>query len=128
MAKRITLTECLELGTNFRRFYSASWFGGGIGLPLAIIIGFIIDSTFRRFFFAYLVRYMFFLRISVGELLYVLVQHLTRAGWSVATRRVAENLTCALPMMGALAAPILLSVIIYNGSLYRWAQPAPAHS
>jgi hypothetical protein len=127
MAKRITLTECLELGANFRRAYSASWFVGGIGLAAAIVIGFAIEPTFRRFFFAYLVSYMFFLSISLGALLYVLVQHLTRAGWSVATRRVAENLTCALPMLAALAAPIVLSVILYDGSLYRWAQPAPAH-
>jgi hypothetical protein len=127
MAKRITLTERLELGANFRRAYSVSWFVGGIGLGAAIVFGFIQDSSFRRFFFAYLVSYMFFLSISLGALLYVLVQHLTRAGWSVATRRVAENLTCALPMLGALSAPILLSVILYNGALYPWAQRATAH-
>jgi hypothetical protein len=125
MAKRITLTERLELGANFRRAYAASWFVGGIGIAAAIVIGFVLEPSFRRFFFAYLVSYMFFLSISLGALLYVLVQHLTRAGWSVATRRVAENLTCALPMLAALAAPILLSVLLHNGSLYPWAQPKP---
>ena len=40
----------------------------------------------------YLVSFCFFLTLSLGALFFVLLQHLTRAGWSVVVRRLAEGL------------------------------------
>ena len=43
------------------------------------------------FWFAYLVALMFWLAPGLGSLFFILVQHATRAGWSVVMRRIAEN-------------------------------------
>ena len=46
-----------------------------------------------HFFHAYLAAYAFFMAITLGSLAFVMIQHLTRAGWSVTVRRVAEGLS-----------------------------------
>lgn len=117
----ITLSERVEPGVKFRLAYNIALYGGTTGMTLAMLVGWFIDPSFRRFFFAYLVSFAFFLTISLGALFFVLLQHLTRAGWSVGVRRIAEVIACGLPILGALSAPIILSVLLQNGDLYRWA-------
>jgi hypothetical protein len=123
MHSRPHIPERLEPGAGLRRAFSASLFVGGAGIMLAIFIGYFIDPSFRRFFFAYLINLVFCLSIGIGAIFFVLIQHLTRAGWSVGVRRIAEILACSIPVLGALATPIGLSVLANNGSLYKWAQP-----
>ncbi|WP_428938467.1 quinol:cytochrome C oxidoreductase [Fontivita pretiosa] len=118
-----TTSEPLDLGPGFRRAYSAALFIGGIAMALAIVLGAFAEQGYRRFFFAYLISYAFFLSIALGALLFVLVQHVSRAGWSVSVRRLAETLAATFPILAALSAPIVVSVILMDGSLYRWAQP-----
>ncbi len=61
-----------------------------------------------RFFFSYLTAYMGVLGLCLGGLFFTMVQHITRAGWSVGVRRIAENLTGVLPLMLLLYIPIVL--------------------
>ncbi|MDB5173296.1 MAG: hypothetical protein JWN51_2069 [Phycisphaerales bacterium] len=96
------------------------------GLGLALIMGFGGPTPFRRFLFSYLVALAYFLSLALGSLAFVLLQHLTRSGWSVGVRRVAENIASTLPALGVLAIPIVLSVMMGNGYLYRWAIPENA--
>jgi hypothetical protein len=97
---------------------------GIVGLLASLLLGYVIDPSFRRFFFTYLVSFCFFLTIALGAIFFVLIQHLTRAGWSVSVRRVAEALGATMPILLALSAPILISVALGHGDLYRWAQGA----
>ncbi len=101
---------------------------GIVGLAAGLALGFIEDkASLRRFFFVYLVSYTFFLSLALGGLFFVLLQHVTRAGWSVSVRRIAEALAATMPVLAVLAIPILASVLMNNGSLYRWAQPQVDH-
>jgi hypothetical protein len=93
------------------------------GLGLAFVMGFGGPTPFRRFLFSYLVALAYFLSLALGSLAFVLLQHLTRAGWSVAVRRISENVASTLPALAVLTLPIVLSVVIGNGYLYRWAIP-----
>ncbi|MDB5290195.1 MAG: hypothetical protein JWL69_1436 [Phycisphaerales bacterium] len=93
------------------------------GLGLAVIMGFFGENPFRRFLFSYLVALAYVMSLALGSLAFVLLQHVTRAGWSVGVRRIAENIASTIPAIGLLALPILLSVVIGNGYLYRWAIP-----
>lgn len=77
----------------------------------------------KRFYFAYLTTFMYVLSIGLGALLFVLLQHLVRAGWSVSVRRIAESLAATLPVIGLLSIPLLVSVLANKGDLYPWAQP-----
>jgi hypothetical protein len=99
-----------------------------IGLVVCILMGYKhynADHTFSRFFFAYLVSYCFFLAVALGGLFFVILQHLTRAGWSVNVRRIAEWFASTMPVMAALSAPIVFAIIMHNGQLYRWDSPNP---
>jgi hypothetical protein len=119
--------ERRDFGRGAWPFYSYGTLIGIIGLVLALVVGYLIDRSFRRFYFTYLVSYMFFLSLALGALFFVMLQHLTRAGWSVNIRRIAEAIAATMPILAVLSAPIFASAIFHDGSLYRWAQPAPPH-
>ncbi len=62
----------------------------------------------ERFAHAYLVAFWFAATLSLGGLFFVIVQHLTRAGWSVTVRRPAEWLASFLPFCALLFIPVAL--------------------
>ena len=64
---------------------------------------------------------MFFLAIALGGLFFVLLQHSTKAGWSVNVRRIAEWFASSMPLMAVLSVPILAAVLMGRGTLYPWA-------
>lgn len=77
----------------------------------------------RRFAFAYLVGFAWVTTLAVGALAFVLLQHLARAGWSVAPRRQMEWLAGVLPWCLALFVPVAL----LGRDVYEWMQPAAHH-
>jgi len=94
-----------------------------IGLVAAVVLGSLEHDHFRRFYFSYLTSFAFFLAIGLGAIVFTLIQFLVRAGWSVQVRRVAENMMMIVPVLGIMSLPILISVVIQKGDLYRWALP-----
>jgi hypothetical protein len=70
----------------------------------------------------YLVSFAFFLGISLGALFFVLLQHCTRAGWSVVARRVAEAIAANVWLMAVLVIPVVLGM----DHLYHWTDTAAA--
>jgi hypothetical protein len=71
-----------------------------------------------RFYYSYLQAYMTFLALSLGGLFFVIIQHATRAGWSIVVRRIAENMALTLPVMALLVLPI---VLLGRWDLFHWA-------
>ena len=118
--------EQLVLGARAHRIYGMSIVLAVVGLVVALVLGYVSEPHFmllRRFFFAYLTAFVFFLSLSLGALIIVLLQHLTRAAWSVGVRRIAENLAALMPALAILAIPIVATVVLQRGTLYRWALP-----
>jgi hypothetical protein len=70
-----------------------------------------------RFFYAWLVSWVFFLSLALGALFFVMIQHLTRSGWSVVVRRIAEIVASTLLPLAILGIPLLFGL----GELYPWA-------
>ena len=71
-------------------------------------------------FHVYLVSFCFVLSISVGCLFFVIIMHLTRAGWSVTVRRIAELYAmCTFPLF-ILFLPILATVVMGWDTVYTW--------
>ena len=93
---------------------------GAGSLLLSFAASFVAHEGFSRFLHAYLIDFCFCLSVSLGALFFVVLQHLTRAGWSVAVRRLGEVLAAAIPFWALLFLPILLLVLVGNGSLYPW--------
>lgn len=98
--------------------------GGGIGIVALALAGLLAGSDPERFFHSYLVAYTFFLSFALGGLFFVLLHHLTRAGWSVVVRRLAEDVAATLPLFAVLFLPLTLGI----HSLYHWShEEAVAH-
>ena len=114
-------SETLRLGSAAARLTLAGGLAaaGGLGLALTLGLG---HETRRLFFHAYLVAFTFWLSIALGSLFFVLLHHLSRAGWSVTLRRLAEALSGNLFLMAVLAIPLIPGM----SELYEWAEPAAA--
>jgi hypothetical protein len=71
----------------------------------------------RRLAFSYLTALLFLTSIAVGALGWLMLHHLTGAVWSVALRRLLENLTRPLGWLAVLFIPVALNLSL----LYPWA-------
>ena len=93
--------------------------GGAVALFAGLGLGF--SSVSAKFgMSAYLTAFMYCLTIAMGSLFFVLIQHLTRAGWSVVVRRIAELMMVMVVPLAILFLPILVTLFAGDGTLYRW--------
>lgn len=92
---------------------------GALGLVLSALMAFMVEEGIRRAYHAYLVNYCYFLTLSLGGLFFVMIQHLSRAGWSVVVRRVSEAVATNVVFLLILFVPILLGA----KHLFPWLQP-----
>lgn len=102
--------------------YRFSWSQMAWLIPLAIgiaglavsAVGWATDA--KQFYFSYLVGWTFCLSLALGGLFFVLIQHLTKARWSVVVRRIPEALLWSFPMLAILGIPVVLGM----HDLYHW--------
>lgn len=83
----------------------------GLALGLLVVglvagaIGYVMDA--KAFPSSYLVAFMWLVTMGLGGLFFVLIQHVTRAGWSVAPRRHAEWLSWVLIAGAVMFLPLI---------------------
>lgn len=94
-------------GTGWANLWKVAAGVGVLGLAGAGA-GFAADA--QRFTYSYLFAFTVFLTVSVGATFFVLLQHLTNAGWSVTVRRTAEFFMSALPIFALLFLPIAANI------------------
>jgi hypothetical protein len=97
------------------------------------LISLLSEDGAKHFYTSYLVNYSFFLSLTLGGLFFVLVQHLSRAGWSVVVRRFAEAigvnsillLILLIPILGGMhhLFPWTRAELVANDPLLQWKQP-----
>ena len=96
------------------------------GGAVAIIVAFALSFLDRehgggsRFAFAYTVGFAFALAITLGNLFFVIITTLFRAGWCAAVRRVAEVYAANIVTLIALFIPVLACTLFTDGALYPW--------
>ncbi len=78
---------------------------GILGLG-ATALGFFNPTERADALTSYLVAFMFIATIAAGSLFFTFLQYLVGAFWSVAVRRLAENLASLLPLVAILFVPI----------------------
>ncbi len=92
-----------QLSADFR------WWAVPLGIGVACLalslLGLGGDS--QRFWYAYLVAWMFCVSISVGALFFVMIHHIVKARWNVTLRRIPELLAANFPILFLLGLPIL---------------------
>ena len=89
---------------------------GLIGIAASLGLAFSAEDGMRNFYFSYLTAFFTCVTISLGCLFYVILHHLTRATWSTAFRRIAENIAAVLPW----ALVGFLPVLVGLHDLYHW--------
>lgn len=110
-----------QLGARGTRLGAVALGLGVVALGGAAWCGNAENDGFARLQHAWLVATFFFLSLSLGGLFFVLIQHLTRAGWSVAVRRVAELVAANTAISALLFAPLVVRVLAGDAGLYPWA-------
>lgn len=90
---------------------------GFLGMLMSLLYYF---QDHHRFFYSYLTAFVFFLSIALGGLFFVIIQHLSRAGWSVVVRRLSEHLMKNVGVLAILFVPILFGL----HDLYHWTHTA----
>ena len=117
------MTQASGITTEARRLDPVYplWLGVGaalaaVGVGGAAALAAAQAHGWERLLETYLVSFSLFLALTLGALFFVMLQHITRAGWSVVVRRIAEALACNVWLMAALALPIVLGM----GHLYHW--------
>lgn len=104
-----TLEDHIRLDPSTARYAGIVGIVGGIGLAISLALAMTDGEAFLR---GYLVNFAFFTSLALGALFFVIIQHLTRAGWSVVVRRLAEHVTSAFPWLALLSLPILIPMLL----------------
>ncbi len=94
---------------------------GAAALVIGCALGVAWPDGIPLFFRAYLTSFCYVLGMVLGSLLLVLLLHVSRAGWGVVVRRLAEVLAGHVPLMVILFLPIVLPLLWGSSSLYEWA-------
>jgi len=116
--------EKVKMGALGDRIFKMGIPAGILLLGIAALLGSAHHDHMRRFFHSYLLAVSYVTTFAVGALFFVIIQHLTRARWSVVVRRVAEILSNTFPIIGILvAAGILIPLMAGNHQLYPWSNP-----
>jgi hypothetical protein len=84
----------------------------------AVVLGIGMVTDPRQFYHSYLFGYVLALDVSLGALFWVMIHHVSDAGWSVGLRRVFENISRAIVPLAILFVPVLVG--IYTGNLHKW--------
>lgn len=89
---------------------------GLVAAAALIIAAFYFKSHSHHFFFSYLTSFYFFTTISLGALFFVLLQHVSAAGWSVTVRRIPELIMSNIAPLSICFIPLLFGL----HDLYHW--------
>jgi hypothetical protein len=112
--------DLVELGPAGKRWSRIAGAVGVAGFLGAFVVTQVSPTAPGRFMASYLVNFVYFTSLALGALFFVLIQHVTRAGWSVAVRRLAEAVAPTIVIMAGLAVPVLSGM----KTLYPWTDAA----
>ena len=116
MASRIATDERNEMDSRLDRMQRNALIAGAIGL-LLVIVGALFDLN--QLFQSYLFSYLFWLGISLGCLVWLLIHGMTGGRWGDAIHPLLQSSALLVGLMALLFIPLLFGL----DRLYLWAQP-----
>ncbi len=111
--------EQITLGEPLAGRTGMLWTAGALAVGAAGLFGWLRADAMRWFFHSWLLNAAFYTSLSLGALFLVPIFHVTRAGWAVAVRRLAEVFGANFAVLAVLWVPVLLGI----DTLYEWADP-----
>ncbi|MEK0425657.1 MAG: quinol:cytochrome C oxidoreductase [Planctomycetota bacterium] len=125
--------ETIELPAKWRP--SPLFTGGLILVVVGALFGIFVkgqgssaDSELRFVAHSYLANFMFIMTIALGALFFILIQFVSRAGWSTSIRRIAELIMSTIPFLALLFLPIIAALFAGKNIPYEWNVPEEVHS
>ncbi len=109
----------VDLGGAHVKLIPVALILGAIGIGLTFVLS---QFSLQRFSYIYLVNFAFVLTLCIGSLFFVTISHLTRAGWNVTLRRIAELYAQCIVPLAILFLPILIPLLMSSDGLYIWNQ------
>ncbi len=109
----------LPPGHPWRRLGPIGAAVGAVGIVASAALG---TSDPERFFFSWLVSFLFFWSLALGAFYFVLIHWAMQGGWGVVVRRIAEHVMATIPVLALLFVPVLFGM----ERLYPWAVPGAA--
>ena len=109
------------LGEIGPRVFKVAGIVGIAGLAVGVILA-AVQGEWAHFLRAYLTAFVIVVTISLGALFFVLVHHITRAGWSTVLRRIAEGIASNFIWLWILFIPVAISVFLAH-PIYHWVHP-----
>jgi hypothetical protein len=94
-----------------------------IGIIGLVVAGLGAATQPEQFFRSWLFAFLFWLGLTTGSLAWLMVHHTTGGGWGFVVRRPLEAATRLLPFMLVVFVPILVPMLLGQGTLYPWADP-----
>lgn len=121
----IELTESDQRMPASLRGLGTKLLGAGVLLiAIGLVLGFVEGDHFKHLKFAYLTAFAFVMTIVLGGLIWLLIQHVFRASWSVAIRRLSESIVGMMPLIVVLFVPLMVFVVTKDATLYKWLNDA----
>ena len=90
------------------------------GFALLAVGGLAAGFDLHRLGFAYLTAFAFWLTLALGGLVFLCLQHVSRAGWSVGVRRMIENVVSTIPWLFLASLPIVVPTAMGSDFFYHW--------
>ena len=91
----------------------------GLAVSLYYMFGGMGEQKQAEFAYSWLFAFFFFFTITNGGVFWVLLHNLTNSGWSVAIKRLYENLAGNVKWMAIFAAPLILFTP-FKKALWEW--------
>lgn len=88
----------------------------GVGIASLLYWWVLRGQDHERAMYGYLFSYLVLVSLVLGSLAFVLIQHVTRAGWSVVIRRIPETVISLAPVLILLFIPIAL----FTHDIFPW--------
>jgi hypothetical protein len=88
--------------------------GVGIAGAVLCLIGFFVDHN--QFYHSYLWSYLIVIGVSLGSLVWLMLQYVTGGAWGVVIRRPCEAAARTLPLVALMFLPIVIGI----PNLYDW--------
>lgn len=110
----------LQLGSASARLLRWGLGIGAAGLVVALIGAAVQANGWQRLQYAYLLTFCYFVSLALGCLFLVALHHLTRTGWGVVIRRLAETVAMLIVPLAVAALPMLVLVMAGSSQLFPW--------
>lgn len=94
----------------------------GVAGVLLTAVGLLFTDP-AKIAFSWLVGITFWVGIALGMLLLVMIHHIFDASWSVVLRRQFEHGLASFKWLALLFLPLMLAVVVYPGSVWKWMDP-----